>query len=145
MFWLSQGSAGFDRLKAHHINVYVNVQIKYYQKPYLWVDVSGFWLLFFTAAVAMETAGHVWRKQQLITHLSQLCPSTLGLQWHRPSRGEQSSTLPLESHSHGLQTKGDVRIKYLNPHHLMDMQDIDFHDFTFFPQHHTWSATQQQF
>ena len=57
----------------------------------------------------------------LITHLSQLCPSTFGLQWQRPSRGEQSSTVPLGSHSQGLQTTRYVKMKSMNPLHLTDM------------------------
>lgn len=49
---------------------------------------------------------HMWCKPA-ITHLSQLCPSTFGLQKQYPSRGEQSSTLPLGSHLHSLQATDD--------------------------------------
>lgn len=48
--------------------------------------------------------------QQRSTNLSQPCPSTLALQRHPPSDGEQSPTLPLGSHSHGLARHVTVRV-----------------------------------
>lgn len=61
-------------------------------------------------------------RHSLLTHLSQLCPSTFGLQWHRPSRGEQSATLPLASHSHGLYREtGDVKMEDLNPLYTLNV------------------------
>lgn len=48
--------------------------------------------------------------QLRFTNLPQRCPSTLALQAHPPSDGEQSPTLPLGSHSHGLLRHVTVRV-----------------------------------